>query len=244
MLVNRLGKALIDNGIDFTNFLKENDIKMPYDTFYSWCVSPVTPRKGNYIYVEQIANALGETFVEVMNMIASKGDIEVHPLTTIKDENNLLKLARASVNLTARELAEKLGLQTHDIYNLEFGIGGIPKMDVLSKYLDIIGMSHNEFLCEYSRIREAYLAHQSEFNDKYREAYNAQKEKAEEEDLEGKSYIYAKVNDTYELVPVNENPNWETVEAVDPRVEEALRFLYGKVDFEIYNEVSRILKGE
>lgn len=188
MKVNRLGKAVLESGLRFKEFLRFHNIGCKYITFYGWCTTAqTTPQETNMVYIDRIASALGTTRIDVLNMISDKStyDIEFHrdpnknvtieQAPTIVEENNFLKQLRKEKGLTVAQVADMIGLEKKQILtDIENGKRRhFPSVSNLNEYLKLFDISFAQFqktikdLCEdrNSKLKEEKIKRNSPSDD-------------------------------------------------------------------------------
>lgn len=270
MKVNKLGKAVLESGLRFKEFLRFHSIGCKYDTFYCWCTTAQkTPQEANMVYIDRIASALNTTRIDVLNMISDKStyDIEFHrdpkkitKVDKVKEDDNLFKRVRKQKGLTVAQLAEMLGIDNNQIiYDIENGKrADFPATEITKKYIELLDISFTQFKSTVKELR-----------DKVKSSNGA---KEEEKPYENPYVsIFKKMNEQ----PTDgciENPDREIIEVDIPEeshtpfqdackvlydlpktpakavlseitINKVMSLIYGQVDYITYKQVEDTLKG-
>ena len=269
MRVNRLGKVILESYSGIKEFIAKNDLKVNFRTLYGWCTEYTsTPNLKNYIHIDAIAKALEVSRDSVLNMIATKAVYEVEPK---KEENpkkgrgmykrvadNFLKQKRMELGFKQSELAELIGLDNKQILvDIENGKRtNFPNSEILKNYLEALDISFTQFQNEINALREKEKARDTERNEEKRNAFidKLYDEEAIEKGFKAmeefdKEY-YVVNTDTIAIIKpkedeVIENPHKEKNPLLPAKeMQEVMSLIYGKVDFDTFKTIERILGGE
>ena len=272
MKVNRLGKAGLESGLRFKEFLRFHNIGCKYDTFYTWCtIAQKTPQEANMVYIDRIASALGTTRIDVLNMISDKTKFDVQFSRDPKknkvaehkeeiEEDNPLKRARKEKGLTVAQVADMIGLEKKQILtDIENGKRRhFPSVSNLNEYLKLFDISFTQFqktikeLCKdrNAKLKEEKIKRNSPSDDMDNVDDSVRKELEPE-------------NPDREIIEVDipEEPNTAFQEACkvfynlpktnvvakavlsEGTINKVMELIYGQVDYITYKQVEEALKG-
>lgn len=273
MKVNRLGKAVLESGLRFKEFLRFHSIGCKYDTFYSWCtVVQTTPQETNMVYIDRIAKALNTTRIDVLNMISDKStyDIEFHrdpkkitKVDKVKENDNLFKRIRKQKGISVAQLAEMIGLDNKQIiYDIENGKrSDFPDTEITKKYIELLGISFTQFKATIKELTEI----SSKKDKARREAKKEEKIKRNSpsddmDDVDDSVLKELEADNSVREFDISEEPNTPFQDACKvlyglpkmplPRavlseetVNTVMKLIYGQVDYEVYKQVEEVLRG-
>lgn len=189
MRVNRLGKVILESYSGIKEFIAKNDLKVNFRTLYGWCTEYTsTPNLKNYIHIDAIANVLGTSRQDVLDMIATKAVFDVEPKKEEKPKtvepkkgrgmykrvaDNLLKQKRMELGFMQKELAELIGLDNKQILvDIENGKRtNFPNSEILKNYLEALDISFTQFQHEINALRNKERARDTERNKEKRNAF-------------------------------------------------------------------------
>ena len=258
MKVNRFGKRIFDLGYkNIPAFLKANDIDISHDTFYTWCTKSVTPTQVHTLVIDKLAGILDCNRVDLLNMMASKPTFEVKVkyndgVKSLEQYSSILSQKRAELGFTAKELAELIGLDNpQTLTDIEHGRRkAFPDSKVLEAYLEALSLSFTEFQRIILDLYNDHLKKQRErrqaekpTEDKWERVYNADLPEIESKPdklSDAISRMYDIDDAAYETKPVKEIIKDAMKKSTIDRV---LNILYGKVEFEVFNQIQDILRG-
>lgn len=269
MRVNRLGKIILESYSGLKEFIAKNDLKVNFRTLYGWCTEYTsTPNLKNYIHIDAVAKALGVSRESVLDMIATKAVFDVEPkkerpmpMRSHNKSDNLFKQTRRSVGLSPAELASRIGCEKQIIYDIENGKRvTFPNSDMLKKYLEALNLSFTQFQREINALRNKVKPKERESSAKSREAKRSEiiDMLYDEEAIEKRDKAMEEFDNEYEVIrtdteaiikpkeeEVIENPHKEKNPLLPAEdMQTVMSLIYGKVDFNTFKTVERILGGE
>lgn len=201
-------------------------------------------------------------------MIATKAVYEVEPkkeshmpMKSHNKADNLFKQTRRSVGLSPAELASRIGCEKQIIYDIENGKRvTFPNSDMLKKYLEALNLSFTQFQREINALRNKVKPKERESSAKSRKAKRSEiiDMLYDEEAIEKRDKAMEEFDNEYEVAytdtetiikpkedEVIENPHKEKnplLPADD--MQTVMSLIYGKVDFNTFKTIERILGGE
>ena len=271
MKVNRLGKAVLESGLRFKEFLRFHNIGCKYITFYGWCTTAqTTPQETNMVYIDRIASALGTTRIDVLNMISDKStyDIEFHrdpnknvtieQAPTIVEENNFFKQLRKEKGLTVAQVADMIGLEKKQILtDIENGKRRhFPSVSNLNEYLKLFDISFAQFqktikeLCEdrNSKLKEEKIKRNSpsddmdNVDDSVREELEPENPDREIIEVDIPEAPHTPFQDACKILyGLPRTPSKAVLS--EATINKVMELIYGQVDYITYKQVEETLKG-
>ena len=274
MRVNRLGKIILESYPGLKEFIAKNDLKVNFRTLYGWCTEYTsTPNLKNYIHIDAIANALGTNRQDILDMIATKAVFDVEPKKEEKPKtvepkkgrgmykrvaDNLLKQKRMELGFMQKELAELIGLDNKQILvDIENGKRtNFPNSEILKNYIETLDISFSQFQNEINALRNKERAKDKERNEEKRNAFIDKL--YDEEAIEMRDKAMEWFDSKYEVIHMDnkviikpreeeviENPHKEKNPLLPAKeMQEVMSLIYGKVDFNTFKTIERILGGE
>ena len=196
------------------------------------------------------------------------------PMRSYNNADNLLKKKRRLTGLSPAELASRIGCEKQIIYDIENGKRvTFPNSDMLKKYLEVMNLSFTQFQHEINALREKVKPKERESSAKSREAKRSEiidmiYESYDEEAIEKRDKAMEEFDKEYEVAytdteaiikpkeDVEVNPwvdifkktgeSQKNIERKLPAedMQTVMSLIYGKVDFNTFKTIERILGGE
>lgn len=239
MKVNRLGKSILEAGYkNIGEFIRLNNIGVRNDTMLDWVKAPHTVYAKNMLYIDRIAEALETSRNEVLNMISTKAIYDSNEI--LNKDKSPLRLLREKASLSTAEVAELVG-EVDNQFISEFERGkrkSFPSSTVMKNYMDLFDLSFTQLHELQAQAIDMY--NKNKKPKEVQEAPYIPEDKVEEIKTEESIVVLPlpEIGATpvgYETKPV------EPVEA-DKRADEVIRIIYGKVDYDTFRAVEKILR--
>lgn len=174
--LNRLGKAIAESGCgSLKKFITNKNLKVKYGTLYNWIATKATVNEyKSSLYIDEIADALDTTRIDVLNMIATEPIYDVkfvkkhNEPTKVKTE---LQLMREREGLSAKDVATLVGdCDAQFIYDIENGkIRNFHTSTQLKNYMELFGIGMGEMVRMQDEACKRYTEVNGEYKKKLRE---------------------------------------------------------------------------